>query len=91
MHLWGPGSHPEPPETDLTGHRLRFHATTCGPALVAQGIEHRFPKPGVAGSNPAGGTEREARATGRIHDPPRPFRSNPAGGTESNLRNLRIP
>ena len=25
-------------------------------ALVAQGIEHRFPKPGVAGSNPAGGT-----------------------------------
>ncbi len=26
------------------------------PALVAQGIEHWFPKPGVAGSNPAGGT-----------------------------------
>ncbi len=26
------------------------------PALVAQGIEHRFPKPGVAGSNPAEGT-----------------------------------
>ena len=25
-------------------------------ALVAQGIEHRFPKPCVAGSNPAGGT-----------------------------------
>ena len=25
-------------------------------APVAQGIEHRFPKPGVAGSNPAGGT-----------------------------------
>jgi integrase len=29
---------------------------SAGPALVAQGIEHRFPKPGVAGSNPAGGT-----------------------------------
>ena len=26
------------------------------PASVAQGIEHRFPKPCVAGSNPAGGT-----------------------------------
>src|SRR5690606_18609964 len=26
------------------------------PALVAQGIERRFPKPCVAGSNPAGGT-----------------------------------
>ena len=25
-------------------------------ALVAQGIEHRFPKPCVAGSNPAEGT-----------------------------------
>ena len=27
-------------------------------ALVAQGIEHRFPKPCVAGSNPAGGTSQ---------------------------------
>ena len=27
-------------------------------ALVAQGIEHRFPKPVVAGSNPAGGTHK---------------------------------
>jgi hypothetical protein len=26
------------------------------PALIAQGIEHRFPKPGVVGSNPTGGT-----------------------------------
>jgi hypothetical protein len=31
-------------------------AGTPGPALVAQGIEHRSPKAGVAGSNPAGGT-----------------------------------
>ena len=29
------------------------------PALVAQGIEHRFPKPCVAGSIPAGGTPVE--------------------------------
>ena len=29
------------------------------PALVAQGIERRFPKPCVAGSNPAGGTRVE--------------------------------
>lgn len=28
------------------------------PALIAQGIEHRFPKPGVVGSNPTGGTFR---------------------------------
>lgn len=31
---------------------------TSGPAFVAQGIEHRSPKAGVAGSNPAGGTTR---------------------------------
>ena len=32
------------------------------PALVAQGIEHRFPKPGVAGSNPAeGAPNKEAQ------------------------------
>jgi putative transcriptional regulator len=30
------------------------------PALVAQGIEHRFPKPCVAGPNPAEGTEYES-------------------------------
>ena len=29
------------------------------PALVAQGIERRFPKPCVAGSNPAGGTQQK--------------------------------
>ena len=33
-------------------------------ALVAQGIEHRFPKPGVAGSNPAGGTFQIPNRTG---------------------------
>jgi hypothetical protein len=30
----------------------------ASPALVAQWIEHRFPKPGVAGSIPAGGTTK---------------------------------
>ena len=37
--------------------RIGFSATfSASPALVAQGIEHRFPKPCVAGSNPAEGT-----------------------------------
>lgn len=31
-------------------------------AFVAQGIEHRSPKAGVAGSNPAGGTGPDQRA-----------------------------
>ena len=30
-------------------------------ALVAQGIEHRIPNPGAAGSNPAGGTNEIKR------------------------------
>jgi hypothetical protein len=34
------------------------------PAFVAQGIEHRSPKAGVAGSNPAGGTQRRASSGG---------------------------
>jgi hypothetical protein len=34
---------------------------TQGPAFVAQGIEHRSPKAGVAGSNPAGGTTALSR------------------------------
>src|SRR5690606_26491688 len=33
-----------------------------GHALVAQGIEHRCPKPCVAGSNPAGGAARNPYA-----------------------------
>ena len=38
--------------------RTNDHAIQClrRSALIAQGIEHRFPKPCVAGSNPAGGT-----------------------------------
>src|SRR5690606_37264424 len=55
-------------------------------ALVAQGIEHRFPKPGVAGSNPAEGASRAtcAHRTAQVFlnlvspaalqaAPPRPF------------------
>jgi hypothetical protein len=34
------------------------HGIVETPALIAQGIEHRFPKPGVVGSNPTGGTFR---------------------------------
>ena len=39
-------------------HNLAPHGRlpTQFSALVAQGTEHRFPKPVVAGSNPAGGT-----------------------------------
>ena len=44
---------------DLFGDYLypevRLTTTFQAFALVAQGIEHRFPKPGVAGSNPAEG------------------------------------
>jgi hypothetical protein len=40
-----------------TSRRRWFSARfSTAPALVAQWIEHRFPKPGVAGSIPAGGT-----------------------------------
>ena len=43
------------------------------PAPVAQGIERRFPKPCVAGSNPAGGTSTFALVSGplpvEVHDP----------------------
>ena len=51
------------PATEL-GVSSTFRA---GPAPVAQGIERRFPKPCVAGSNPAGGTAVPARwhAAGR--------------------------
>jgi hypothetical protein len=47
--------------TGLVGFRSRSGAVriaTTNPALVAQGIEHRFPKPGVPGSNPGEGATR---------------------------------
>ncbi len=40
----------------------------CRSALIAQGIEHRFPKPCVAGSNPAGGTVTLADSVGGAPD-----------------------
>ena len=44
-------------EVTHTAERAQGQATRLPviQALVAQGIEHRFPKPGVAGSNPAEG------------------------------------
>src|SRR4051795_6414556 len=51
-----------PPRTAGAGSTARRRRTSAGTgyaareALVAQGIEHRSPKAGVAGSNPAGGT-----------------------------------
>ena len=41
-----------------------------GKALVAQGIERRTPKPGVAGSNPAGGTEMDCPSDGDAEGDP---------------------
>jgi hypothetical protein len=50
---WVNVGHSLPPQVNPKVARL-------GPrALVAQGIEHRFPKPCVAGSNPAGGTRSD--------------------------------
>ena len=43
----------------MRGHGRRDVQCFRRSALIAQGIEHRFPKPCVAGSNPAGGTVRE--------------------------------
>ena len=57
------------------------------PALVAQGIEHRSPKAGVAGSNPAGGTNPFPQVKGRFHaSPPFPSpdqKTGPAGWRSS--------
>ena len=47
---WVNVDHSLPPQVNAQVARLGARA------LVAQGIEHRFPKPCVAGSNPAGGT-----------------------------------
>jgi hypothetical protein len=41
--------------------RASLAVSLATPALVAQGIERRFPKPCVAGSNPAGGTTQNVR------------------------------
>ena len=43
------------PFDDLRQSTTPFPHAPFFPAPVAQGIEHRFPKPCVAGSNPAGG------------------------------------
>ena len=46
-------------------HPTRLSIMVSAQALVAQGIEHRFPKPCVAGSNPAGGAVGTARRNPR--------------------------
>ena len=48
------------PEVGWPTSRGLSIAFSTDPALVAQGIEHGFPKPGVAGSNPAEGAARLA-------------------------------
>lgn len=52
---WVNVGHSLPPQVSAQVARL------CARAPVAQGIEHRFPKPCVAGSNPAGGTSKIRR------------------------------
>ena len=47
-------------------------------AFVAQGIEHRSPKAGVAGSNPAGGTDKGSGRTDEGLQPAR-FRFEAVG------------
>src|SRR5258708_7008185 len=42
----------------MIARREPFRTASSIVAPVAQGIEHRFPKPRVAGSNPAGGSFR---------------------------------
>ena len=44
----------------VAAHERLSCPVSAGSALVAQGIEHRSPKAGVAGSNPAGGTSQKA-------------------------------
>ena len=50
-----PGAEPHLPSRSWPIRRTFSTTLSTGPAPVAQGIEHRFPKPCVAGSNPAGG------------------------------------
>ena len=53
--------------TDMT-RWVTVVGAAATPALVAQGIEHRSPKAGVAGSIPAGGTILMARRTHPLDD-----------------------
>ena len=68
--------HVSRPRSPLTwaAWRTRFSPTNrAGPAPVAQGIERRFPKPCVAGSNPAGGaTKVQVRQYGLRASSPHP-------------------
>ena len=56
------------PDADQNRHGRLWTRKDRRSALVAQGIEHRFPKPCVAGSNPAGGTTIEQGKCVTEHD-----------------------
>ena len=54
---WGPPAIWEPLISHVKSWQVMLKYLAYGP--VAQGIEHRFPKPGVDGSNPPGVTIRQ--------------------------------
>ena len=54
---WGPPAIWEPLISHVKSWQVMLEYLAYGP--VAQGIEHRFPKPGVDGSNPPGVTIRQ--------------------------------
>ena len=53
---------------DQAGCLTLFRTCLLLSAHVAQGIERRFPKPCVAGSNPAGGTQLDQTGGGKQTD-----------------------
>ena len=55
------------------------------PPSVAQGIEHRSPKAGVAGSNPAGGTAAFPQVRRHLAAPARPL------GSDTGLGSATVP
>ena len=60
---------PSGPVTLTGGGLIRPSARRCVQAPVAQWIEHRFPKPSVAGPIPAGGTQVNTREPRRdLHE-----------------------
>src|SRR6476661_6257997 len=80
-HLAGTGGLPLPRHEPVAGVSASFQqGFQPYPALVAQGIEHRSPKAGVAGSNPAGGTTTFPQVRGHLQP------SLPASGPDDSRR-----
>src|SRR5262249_14950835 len=76
----------------VSGCQLKNDLTQVLIAPVAQGIEHRFPKPRVAGSNPAGGTRffrGFLNSTNPFQLALLPFRAKPSRATASTIENAR--